>query len=685
MKKAILLGIIGFALASVGFATTAFAYDYYDPCVYYGCTDPMAGIWNQNYNDNFSWNETINTNINDISIGGGFGGDYNGGGSYDYPQCDDGRDNDGDGDYDYPEDRGCSSYGDDSERSSSDNTDYECNDGRDNDHDGDYDYPEDRGCSSRNDNSEDSDDNDRNQCDDNRDNDGDGDIDYPEDRGCSSRTDDSENSDRDTRYECDDNRDNDGDGDEDYPEDRGCSSRTDDSEDSDDNDNDKPEVTTRDASSINETSATLNGRVDGNGSNTRAWFEYSDNRSDISSDEETDEDSVGSGTTTFSDRITGLRRNTTYYFRAVARNGDGEDRGSILSFRTDDSNSDNEPECDDNRDNDRDGDEDYPEDRGCSSRNDDSEDSDGRDDDDRNLPPFYTSTPSTSVIAGQLYSYNADALSPNGRSITYNLTTRPSGMTINEYTGQVLWQTTLGQTGTSHVVRVVAEDSNGNTATQTFTILVRSQIINPPVFPPVNPPVNPPVQQLNITGLRTDEVGGDVIVSFNTNIGARGSVRYGTVSEMEKDEDFTYPFGQISKSGLGTSHEVNLGPLAPNQIYYIRAFATAGSRSDMSQEFAFTRQEAEVVATEEIFGTASCSDGVDNDRDGVADAADSDCDEQVSGQVNGTFASALESFGAFLISPWFLILVIIVLIIYIVLTRHEHEVVDVHAPIEIKS
>lgn len=236
MKKAIIAGIFGIVVASLGFAATAFAYE---TCIFDGCWGPT----NDNYN--YNWNESINTNTNDIFIGGSFGGGSYYGGGYDdghrdWPECDDGRDNDRDGEYDYPDDDDCRSYSDDSE-------------------DGDND------------------------------------------------------------------------------------------DDDDNDDEDRPEVTTRSASSIGETSATLNGRVDGNGSNTRVWFEYSDDRDDVDNDEETDEESVGSGTTSFDERITGLRRDTTYYFRAVARNADGTDYGSIMSFRTDDNDNDNdddEPECD---------------------------------------------------------------------------------------------------------------------------------------------------------------------------------------------------------------------------------------------------------------------------------------------------------------------------------------------------
>jgi uncharacterized repeat protein (TIGR01451 family) len=113
----------------------------------------------------------------------------------------------------------------------------------------------------------------------------------------------------------------------------------------DDDDTGGPEVTTREEDDVEDDSATLNGRVDGNGRSTRAWFEYGTDRDDL--DEETPDYSYGSGVTNFDYRIDDLEEDTTYYFRAMAENSEGIDRGSIMSFRTDDS--------DDEDDNDEDG------------------------------------------------------------------------------------------------------------------------------------------------------------------------------------------------------------------------------------------------------------------------------------------------------------------------------------------
>ena len=115
-------------------------------------------------------------------------------------------------------------------------------------------------------------------------------------------------------------------------------------DDDDDDNDDEPDATTRSATSVGDTTATLNARVDGNGSSTRVWFEYGRDR-DL--DDETSQKSIGSGTDTVSTRISGLRRDTTYYFRVVARNNDGTDSGSIMSFRTDENdNNDSDDELD---------------------------------------------------------------------------------------------------------------------------------------------------------------------------------------------------------------------------------------------------------------------------------------------------------------------------------------------------
>ncbi|MEK7152101.1 MAG: hypothetical protein AAB773_01595 [Patescibacteria group bacterium] len=92
-----------------------------------------------------------------------------------------------------------------------------------------------------------------------------------------------------------------------------------------------PSVTTNSATNITQSNAQLNGYVNPNNtSNTTRWFEWGTTQS------------LGNGTPhynqsyagNFSESISGLAANTTYYFRAVAQNNAGTSYGSILSFYT---------------------------------------------------------------------------------------------------------------------------------------------------------------------------------------------------------------------------------------------------------------------------------------------------------------------------------------------------------------
>lgn len=100
-----------------------------------------------------------------------------------------------------------------------------------------------------------------------------------------------------------------------------------------DEDRNAPEVATLAATNITQTSARLNGEVDPNGEDTEAWFEWGTSPSNLNRD--TDPQDAGDGTRTedFDEVVSGLTPGVTYYFRAVAENREGIDRGSVRSFR----------------------------------------------------------------------------------------------------------------------------------------------------------------------------------------------------------------------------------------------------------------------------------------------------------------------------------------------------------------
>jgi len=94
-----------------------------------------------------------------------------------------------------------------------------------------------------------------------------------------------------------------------------------------------PAVNTNAATNIATSSATLNGHVDPHTSQTTYWFEYGKNAS-LGKDTQTVVLPAGNGNTAVSADVTGLSKNTKYFFRVVARNSEGTTRGDTQSFKT---------------------------------------------------------------------------------------------------------------------------------------------------------------------------------------------------------------------------------------------------------------------------------------------------------------------------------------------------------------
>jgi hypothetical protein len=95
----------------------------------------------------------------------------------------------------------------------------------------------------------------------------------------------------------------------------------------------KPSVETKAATSIGETTATLNGSVNPKGLETKYYFDYGTTES---YGKKTAEVSIGSGITSLeeSKAVTTLAANTTYHFRIVATNSDGTTDGPDEAFAT---------------------------------------------------------------------------------------------------------------------------------------------------------------------------------------------------------------------------------------------------------------------------------------------------------------------------------------------------------------
>ncbi|PIR89419.1 MAG: hypothetical protein COU07_00775 [Candidatus Harrisonbacteria bacterium CG10_big_fil_rev_8_21_14_0_10_40_38] len=93
-----------------------------------------------------------------------------------------------------------------------------------------------------------------------------------------------------------------------------------------------PTVETLSADNITGHEARLNADVNPNGSRTYVWFEWGE----VAKNNHSQERDIGSGTSfeRVSETITGLKANTNYNFRAVARNSNGTTYGNTKYFTT---------------------------------------------------------------------------------------------------------------------------------------------------------------------------------------------------------------------------------------------------------------------------------------------------------------------------------------------------------------
>jgi hypothetical protein len=89
-----------------------------------------------------------------------------------------------------------------------------------------------------------------------------------------------------------------------------------------------------------------------------------------------------------------------------------------------------------------------------------------------NSPPAITSVPTVLAGVGFLYSYDVEAVDPDGDVLGFALAAgTPAGMSIDPSTGSIQWTPDLSQLG-QHAVGVLVQDGQGGTVAQTWTLIV---------------------------------------------------------------------------------------------------------------------------------------------------------------------------------------------------------------------
>ncbi len=118
--------------------------------------------------------------------------------------------------------------------------------------------------------------------------------------------------------------------------------------------------------------------------------------------------------------------------------------------------------------------------------------------------PIIYSVPITTVTVGATYVYDVEATDPDGDVLTYSITTKPAGMTINSVTGLIWWIPTLAQVGFQEVTVMVTDGVLIDT--QGFTI-----VVSKPTPTPIEPELTeitvlPKTMDLILGGFETFEV-----------------------------------------------------------------------------------------------------------------------------------------------------------------------------------
>ena len=176
-------------------------------------------------------------------------------------------------------------------------------------------------------------------------------------------------------------------------------------------------------------------------------------------------------------------------------------------------------------------------------------------------PPTITSTPIAVATVDVLYNYNVVATDPNEEdTLTYTLTTSPTGMTINSTTGVINWTPS-----TEGDYDVTVEVSDGELLdTQSFVITV-----NAPCDADKPTVVTNDASNIEAT---TATANGNITNTGGENCTVRG-FQYGLSQTPTWDEHSSGSFGT-------GSYSESLSGLTCETTYYVRAYATNCAGTD---------------------------------------------------------------------------------------------------------
>ncbi|RLB31767.1 MAG: hypothetical protein DRH20_15450, partial [Deltaproteobacteria bacterium] len=142
-----------------------------------------------------------------------------------------------------------------------------------------------------------------------------------------------------------------------------------------------------------------------------------------------------------------------------------------------------------------------------------------------NLPPVIQSSPVTSAQDGVAYSYDVEAMDPEGGSVSFRLDLAPDGMSIDAQTGLIDWTPQVGQLGPNDVM-VRVTDEAGISTTQFFQVFVGTGPNTAPVVDAGGPYEGLTGETITFSGAGTTDPDGDALTTFHWVFGD-GTEAYG--------------------------------------------------------------------------------------------------------------------------------------------------------------
>jgi len=105
-----------------------------------------------------------------------------------------------------------------------------------------------------------------------------------------------------------------------------------------------------------------------------------------------------------------------------------------------------------------------------------------------NQPPTISGVPAGSVVAGNAYNFAPSASDPDGDSLSFSISNRPSWASFNYNTGRLSGTPSAEHVGRYDGIRISVSDGKATTSLPGFSITVSQ----PPAPPPPPPPANRP-------------------------------------------------------------------------------------------------------------------------------------------------------------------------------------------------